>query len=65
MRQNNSPLEHLAAFSIVFATAFLSAVSLAAYLERVRRNAIRDHYKRVQHESNPFRRPRTETETIE
>jgi hypothetical protein len=65
MRPYPSPLEHLAAFSIVFATAFLSAVSLAAYLERVRRNAIRDHCKQCQHGLNSYLRSTTETETIE
>jgi hypothetical protein len=38
------PLEHLMAFSIVFAAGILSTASIAAYLERVRRIAIRDHY---------------------
>jgi hypothetical protein len=47
MRPNTSPLEHLAAFAIVFTTAILSAVSLAADIDRVRKNAVRDNYKRT------------------
>ena len=62
MRPNISPLEHLTAFAIVFATAILSAVSLAAYIERVRRDAVRDHYKRAQYESNLALRVPPETE---
>jgi hypothetical protein len=47
MRPNASPLEHLTAFAIVFATGILSAASFAAYMERVRRNAVVDHHKRT------------------
>jgi len=52
MRPNTSPLEHLAAFAIVFAAGVLSTASFVAYMERVRRNAVRDHYKRINSESN-------------
>lgn len=52
MRPSTSPLEHLTAFAIVFAAGFLSAASFIAYMERVRRNAVLDHYKRVNAESN-------------
>jgi hypothetical protein len=45
-------LEHLMAFSIVFVAGFLSAASFITYMERVRRNAVRDHYKRVNAESS-------------
>lgn len=36
---NNSPLESLAAFAIVFATGVLSTVALGKYIEKVRRDA--------------------------
>lgn len=52
MRPYASPLEHLMAFSIVFGTGFLSAASFITYMERVRRNAVRDHYKRAHAESS-------------
>lgn len=52
MRPHASPLEHLMAFSIVFVTGFLSAASFITYMERVRRNAVLDHYKRVNAESS-------------
>jgi len=52
MRPNTSPLEHLTAFSIVFAVGFLSAASFIAYMERVRRNAVLDYYKRSNAESS-------------
>ena len=45
MRMNSSPLEHLTAFAIVFATGVLSAASFVAYIERVRRKAILNHGK--------------------
>ena len=51
MRPNASPLEHLTAFAIVFATGILSAATIVDYLERVRRNAVRDHYKMASSES--------------
>jgi len=52
MQPNTSPLEHLTAFAIVFAAGILSAASFIAYMERVRRNAVRDHYKGLNSESN-------------
>lgn len=52
MRPTTSPLEHLTAFAIVFATGFLTAASFVAYMERVRRSAVRDHYRRLRAESN-------------
>ena len=52
MRPTTSPLEHLTAFAIVFAAGALSAASFFAYIERVRRNAVLDHYKRASSESN-------------
>ncbi|MFL9911416.1 hypothetical protein [Paraburkholderia sp. RL17-337-BIB-A] len=39
MVNNNSPLESLAAFSIVFAAAVLSTVAMGKYIEKVRRDA--------------------------
>ena len=39
MLNNNSPLESLAAFAIVFATGILSTVVLGKYIEKVRRDA--------------------------
>ena len=36
---NNSPLETLAAFAIVFVTGALSAVGLVKYVEKIRRDA--------------------------
>lgn len=52
MRPTTSPLEHLTAFAIVFAAGFLSAASFVPYMERVRRRAVLDHYKRTNSESN-------------
>lgn len=43
MRMNSSPLDHLTAFAIVFATGFLLAASFVAYIERVRRKAVLDY----------------------
>ncbi|WP_171914446.1 hypothetical protein [Paraburkholderia xenovorans] len=39
MLNNNSPLESLAAFAIVFATGILSTIALGKYIEKVRRDA--------------------------
>jgi len=36
---NNSPLESLAAFAIVFATGILSTLAFGKYIEKVRRDA--------------------------
>ncbi len=47
MRPFPSPLEHLTAFVIVFATGVISTASFIGYMERVRRNAVRDQYKRA------------------
>lgn len=52
MRQSTSPLEYLAAFALVFTAGILSTVSFTAYVERVRRNAVRDHFKRINPEQN-------------
>lgn len=48
MRPSNSPLEHLAAFAIVFAAGIMSAISVAAYIARVRRNPTPRHSKRTE-----------------
>lgn len=52
MRPTTSPLEHLAAFAIVFASGILTAASFVTFMEHVRRKAIRDHYKRTESGSN-------------
>lgn len=52
MRPNSSPLEHLTAFAIVFATGILAAASFVAYVERVRRNAVLYHCMRTNSEAN-------------
>lgn len=39
MNFNNSPLEMLAAFAIVYVTAALSAIGLVKYIEKIRRDA--------------------------
>lgn len=44
MQPRNSPLEHLAAFAIVFAAGVMSAASLAAYIARVRRKQAPSHF---------------------
>lgn len=51
MQPNTSPLDHLTAFAIVFATGILAAATVVTYVERARRNAVRDHYKRASFES--------------
>ena len=38
MYPTNSPLESLAAFAIVFATGVITTISLAKYLEKVKRD---------------------------
>jgi hypothetical protein len=40
-------LEHLTAFVIVFAAGVTATASFIGYMERVRRNAVRDHYRRA------------------
>lgn len=52
MRPKISPLEHLAAFSIVFVAGALSAAGFVAHVGRVRRNAVRDHYEMLKTQSN-------------
>jgi hypothetical protein len=42
MRNNNSPLESLAAFAITFAVGVLSTVALGKYIEKVRHDALND-----------------------
>lgn len=42
MISTNSPLESLAAFAIVFAVGVISTVSLAKYIEKVKRDAVSD-----------------------
>ena len=37
-----SPLDHLAAFAIVFVAGVLSAVAIGAYVEKVKRDAVED-----------------------
>jgi len=65
MRPNTSPLDHLAAFAIVFAAGVLSTASFIAYMERVRRNAVHDHYKRLNSESNLSARASTRRRIVE
>lgn len=52
MRPIPSPLEHLTAFAIVFAAGVLTAASFAAYMEQVRRSAVREHCKKANAEPN-------------
>lgn len=42
MENNNLPLEHLAAFAIVLAAGILSCAGFGRYVEKVKRDAIRD-----------------------
>lgn len=42
MITTNSPLENLAAFAIVFAVGVISTVSLAKYIDKVKRSAVGD-----------------------
>ncbi len=41
MLRDNSPLEHLAAFVIVFAVGVISTIGLGQYLSKIKRDAIR------------------------
>ncbi|WP_246794096.1 hypothetical protein [Burkholderia perseverans] len=41
MMNNNSPLEHLAAFALTFAVGVLTNVALRLYVEKVKRDAVR------------------------
>ena len=40
MYQNNSPLEYLAAFTIVFVVGVVSVVGFSKYIEKVKRDAV-------------------------
>lgn len=42
INNNATPLEHLAAFAIVFVTGVLSTAILGRYIEAVRRDAAKD-----------------------
>lgn len=39
MYPNNSPLEHLAAFAIVFVVSVISTIGLGKYIEKAKRGA--------------------------
>jgi hypothetical protein len=39
MLKTYSPLEHLAAFAIVFVTGVISATAVCAYIDEIRRDA--------------------------
>lgn len=41
MFSNNSPLEYLAAFAIVFFTGVISSVGFSKYIEKVKNDAVR------------------------
>lgn len=43
MNVNNSPLETLAAFALVFAAGVLSVLGMSRYIDKVRRDAQRGH----------------------
>lgn len=40
MVNNNSPLENLAAFALIFVVGVLSNVAMRMYIEKVRRDAV-------------------------
>ncbi|MEJ2795880.1 hypothetical protein WAE56_20965 [Iodobacter sp. LRB] len=42
MGNNNSSLESLAAFAIVFVVGVISTVGLGKYIEKVKRDAVKD-----------------------
>lgn len=42
MVNNNSPLEHLAAFALTFVVGVLSNVAMRMYIEKVRRDALNE-----------------------
>lgn len=60
MQSPPSSLDHLNALSIVFVAGILSAVTFITYIERMRRKAVLDHYRRENTQSNfssvPMRR---------
>jgi hypothetical protein len=43
MPSNNSPLESLAAFAIVFVAGVLSILGFTTYVEKIKRDARRTH----------------------
>ncbi|WP_167321455.1 hypothetical protein [Herbaspirillum lusitanum] len=43
MLRDNSPLEHLAAFAIVFAAGVISTFGLGWYVDRIKRHSIERH----------------------
>ncbi len=42
MGNNNSPLESLAAFAIVFVAGAISTVGLGKHIDKVKRDAVKD-----------------------
>ena len=42
MGNNSLPLEHLAAFAIVFAAGVLSTIAFGKYIEKIKRDTLRD-----------------------
>lgn len=40
MYPNNSPLEHLAAFAIVFVAGMLTTAGFGKYIEKIKRDAV-------------------------
>lgn len=46
MRMDNSPLESLAAFSIVFVAGIVSTVSFFKYIEKIKRDLRREEHRR-------------------
>ena len=42
MGNNNVPLEHLAAFAIVFVAGFFTCAGFVKYIDKVRKDAQRD-----------------------
>jgi hypothetical protein len=42
MGNNNLPLEHLAAFALVFAAGILTTVGFGKYIDKVKRDTIRE-----------------------
>ena len=42
MENNNLPLEHLTAFALVFAAGVLSTIGFSKYIDKVRRDTIRE-----------------------
>lgn len=65
MQPRNSPLDHLAAFAIVFAAGVLSATSLAAYIARVRRHPTANYFKPTKQTAQFSPSPLTRRSVIE